>query len=125
MNAKGIILDESITDIGSGLNYNRKKWNQLLTEVMQDKIDTIYVTYKDRFIRFGFEWFERLCNMHDTKIIVLNNKATSPDQELVDDLISIIHVFSCRLYGLRKYKTKLEKDKSLKGGELNDQNSSS
>ena len=125
VNAKGIILDESITDIGSGLNYNRKKWNQLLTEVMQDKIDTIYVTYKDRFIRFGFEWFERLCNMHDTKIIVLNNKATSPDQELVDDLISIIHVFSCRLYGLRKYKTKLEKDKSLKGGESNDQNSSS
>ena len=63
--------------------------------------------------------------MHDTKIIVLNNKATSPDQELVDDLISIIHVFSCRLYGLRKYKTKLEKDKSLKGGESNDQSSSS
>lgn len=125
VNAKGIILDESITDIGSGLNYNRKKWNQLLTEIMQDKIDTIYVTYKDRFIRFGFEWFERLCNMHDTKIVVLNNKATSPDQELVDDLISIIHVFSCRLYGLRKYKTKLEKDKSLKGGESNDQNSSS
>ena len=125
VNAKGIILDESITDIGSGLNYNRKKWNQLLTEVMQDKIDTIYVTYKDRFIRFGFEWFERLCNMHDTKIVVLNNKATSPDQELVDDLISIIHVFSCRLYGLRKYKTKLEKDKSLKGGESDDQNSSS
>ena len=92
---------------------------------MQDKIDTIYVTYKDRFIRFGFEWFERLCNMHDTKIVVLNNKATSPDQELVDDLISIIHVFSCRLYGLRKYKTKLEKDKSLKGGESDDQNSSS
>ena len=72
---------------------------------MQDKIDTIYVTYKDRFIRFGFEWFERLYNMHDTKIIMLNNKTTSPDQELVDDLVSIIHVFSCRLYGLRKYKT--------------------
>lgn len=120
VNAKGIILDESMTDIDSGLNYNRKKWNQLLVEVMQDKIDTIYVTYKDRFIRFGFEWFERLCNMHDTKIVVLNDKSTSPDKELVDDLVSIIHVFSCRLYGLRKYKTKLEKDKSLKGGELND-----
>lgn len=120
VNAKGIILDESITDIGSGLNYNRKKWNQLLMEVMQNKIDTIYVTYKDRFIRFGFEWFERLCKMYNTKIVVLNNKTTSPDQELVDDLVSIIHVFSCRLYGLRKYKTKLEKDESLKGGEQND-----
>lgn len=63
--------------------------------------------------------------MHDTKIIMLNNKTTSPDQELVDNLVSIIHAFSCRLYGLRKYKTKLEKDKSLKGGESNDQNSGS
>lgn len=92
---------------------------------MQDKIDMIYATYKDRFIRSGFEWFERLFNMHDTKIIMLNNKTTSLGQELVGNLVSIIHVFSCRLYGLRKYKTKLEKDKSLKGGELNDQNSSS
>lgn len=53
---------------------------------MQDKIDTIYVTYKDRFIRFGFEWFERLYNMHDTKIIMLNNKTTSLGQELVDNV---------------------------------------
>ena len=52
-NAKGVILDETITDIGSGLNYNRRKWNELLEEVMNNKIETIYITYKDRFIRFG------------------------------------------------------------------------
>lgn len=112
-NAKGIILDEVITDVGSGLNYNRKKWNQLLYNVEQNKIKTIFITYKDRFIRFGFDWFNRFCNEHNTKIIVLNNPDTSPDKELVDDVIRIIHVFSCRLYGLRKYKNKIKNDKSL------------
>ena len=119
-NAKGIILDETITDIGSGLNYNRKKWNKLLEDVMQDKIDTIFITYKDRFIRFGYDWFERLCKIHNTEIVVLNNIETSPTQEIIDDMISIVHVFSCRLYGLHKYKSKLENDKSLKGGENDD-----
>lgn len=118
VNAKGVILDEAISDIGSGLNYNRKNWNKLLEDVMENQIDTIYITYKDRFIRFGYEWFERLCNMHNTKIVVLNNVNTSPTQEMVDDMISIIHVFSCRLYGLRKYKNKLKNDESLKGGNV-------
>lgn len=112
-NSKGVILDESITDVGSGLNYNRKKWNQLLHDVEQDKVKTIFITYKDRFIRFGFDWFNRFCNEHNTKIIVLNNPDTSPDKELVDDVISIIHVFSRRLYGLRKYKNKIKNDKAL------------
>lgn len=114
-NAKGVILDQEITDIGSGLNYKRKKWNQLLNMVMENKINQIFITYQDRFVRFGFDWFENLCKQHGTKIIVINNPSTSPDQELVNDLISIIHVFSCRLYGLRKYKKKLKDDHSLTG----------
>lgn len=114
-NAKGVILDQEITDIGSGLNYKRKKWNQLLNMVMENKISQIFITYQDRFIRFGFDWFENLCKQHGTKIIIINNPSTSPDQELVNDLISIIHVFSCRLYGLRKYKKKLKDDHSLTG----------
>ena len=122
-NAKGIILDETITDIGSGLNYNRKKWNQLLEEVMDNQIDTIFITYKDRFIRFGYDWFKKLCKKHNTEIVVLNNIETSPAQEMVDDMINIVHVFSCRLYGLRKYKSKLKNDKSLRGSEINDPSS--
>ena len=124
-NANGVIIDEAISDIGSGLNYNRKKWNLLLDKVMQNQISTIYITYKDRFIRFGYEWFERLCNRHGTKIVVLNSPDTSPDKEMVEDLVSIIHMFSCRLYGLRKYKKKLQGDDSLKGGENNDSSSKS
>lgn len=114
-NAKGIIIDQEFTDIDSGLNYKRKKWNQLLNMVMQDKINQIFITYQDRFIRFGFDWFDNLCKQHGTKIIVINNPHTSPDQELVSDLVNIIHVFSCRLYGLRKYKNKLKNDDSLTG----------
>lgn len=113
VNGKGLVLDEIISDIGSGLNYKRKKWNQLLDDVMNNEIDAIYITYKDRFIRFGYEWFESLCHKFNTKIIVLNNKTTSPRQELVENLIAIIHVFSCRIYGLRKYKKKIQKDDEL------------
>ena len=125
VNAKGVILDDVISDIGSGLNYNRKNWNKLLEKVMQNEIDTIYITYKDRFVRFGYDWFENLCKKHNAEIVVLNNIDTSPSQEMIDDMISIIHVFSCRLYGLRKYKTKIRNDGSLKGGENDDKNSKS
>ena len=83
VNAKGIILDEMITEIGSGLNYKRKKWNKLLDEVMQGKIETIYITYQDRFIRFHYDWFEKLCNRNGTKIVVLNNQETSSNEALV------------------------------------------
>ena len=112
-NHHGIIIDEYIEDIGSGLNYNRPKWNNLLESVMKDEIDTIYITYKDRFIRFGYEWFDRLCESHGTQIVILNDVESSPQKELVDDLTSIIHAFSCRLYGLRKYKQTIKNDKEV------------
>ena len=112
-NAKGMIVDEIIEDIGSGLNYNRKKWNKLIEEVMENKIDTIVITHKDRFIRFGYEWFEKFLLKFNTKILVVNNEFLSPQEELVQDIISILHVFSCRIYGLRKYKQKLKEDKEI------------
>lgn len=119
-NAKGLILDEVLTDIGSGLNYDRNKWNKLLEEVLKNKVGTIFITYKDRFIRFGYDWFERLCSAHGAKIIVLNNQATSPDQELVADTIDIVDDFTDRLSGLHKYSQMLKKDADLLGGEPDD-----
>lgn len=113
-NAKGQIIDEVVSDIGSSLNYKRKKWLDLLDEVDQNEIDIIYVAYKDRFVRFGYNYFERFCQKHGTKLISLNDKQLSPNEELVEDLVSIIHVFSCRLYGLRKYSKKISEDKRLK-----------
>lgn len=112
-NARGVILDECIEDIGSGLDYNRSKWNELIQAVMCNEVATIYVTSKDRFIRFGFEWFENLCKQYQTEIVVLNHDETSPDKELVEDLMSIVHVFSSRLDGLKKYKKIIKEDKEV------------
>ena len=112
-NAKGIIVNQCIEDFGSGLNYNRKKWNKLLDDVMGNRIKTIVITNKDRFIRFGYDWFEKFCEKFNTKIIIVNNETLSPNEELVQDIISILHVFGCRLYELRKYKNQIKEDKEI------------
>ena len=112
-NAKGIIVNQCVEDFGSGLNYNRKKWNKLLDEVMANKIKTIVILNKDRFIRFGYDWFEKFCEKFNTKIIIVNNETLSSNEELVQDIISILHVFSCRLYGLRKYKNQIKEDEEI------------
>ena len=112
-NAKGMIVNQCMEEFGSGLNYNRKKWNKLLEDVMENNIKTIVISSKDRFIRFGYDWFEKFCEKFHTKIMIVNNEALSPNEELVQDMISILHVFSCRLYGLRKYKNQIKEDEEL------------
>lgn len=113
-NANGWIVDEIITDIGSGLNYNRKNWNNLLKACFDRQVSHIIIAHKDRFVRFGFDWFENfLKDQCGTNITIVNNEKLSPEKEMIQDLISIIHVFSCRIYGLRKYKTKIKEDDSL------------
>lgn len=123
-NARGIIVNQCIEDFGSGLNYNRKKWNNLLEQVMENKVKTILISDKDRFIRFGFDWFQKFCEKFNTDIIIVNNESLSPNEELVQDIISILDVFSCRLYGLRKYKKQIKEDdeivKELQDGDRSD-----
>ena len=109
-NAKGVILDEVLTDIGSGITHNRKNFNRILELVEAGEISEIYVTYKDRFVRFGFDWFNNFCEKHGAKIIILNQSSTSPEQELVEDLLNIVTVFSARSHGLRTYKKQLEQN---------------
>lgn len=112
-NAKGIIVDEVIEDYGSGLNYNRKKWNKLLDECMLSEVGTIIIANKDRFIRFGYDWFESFLSKFNVKLVVVNNESLSPNEELVQDIISILHIFSSRIYGLRKYKRKIREDEDI------------
>lgn len=109
-NAKGVILDEVFTDVGSGINYNRKNFNRILELVEDGEVAEIYVTYKDRFVRFGFDWFNTFCEKHGAKIIILNQPSTSPEQELAEDLLNIVTVFSARSHGLRTYKKQLEQN---------------
>ena len=96
-------------------NYQSER-NQLLVEVMENKIKMILVSHKDRFVRFVFDWFEKFCNKFNVEIVVVKNERLSPHEELVQDIVSILHVFSCRLYGLRKYKKQIEGDENLAKG---------
>lgn len=64
---------------------------------MENKIKTIVISNKDRFVRFGYDWFESFCEKFNTKIIVVNNETFSPSEELVQDIVSILDVFTYRL----------------------------
>ena len=88
---------------------------------MENKIETVVISSKDRFIRFGYDWFEKFCEKFSAKIIIVNNETLSPNEELVQDIISILHVFSCKLYGLRKYKKQIKEDEEI-AQELQDGN---
>ena len=77
------------------------------------KYFAIIIAHKDRFVRFGYDWFEEFLRKMGVEIMIVNNEKLSPQEELVQDLISIIHVFSCRIYGLRKYKKKISDDEDL------------
>jgi excisionase family DNA binding protein len=98
-----------IRDIGSGLNFKRKGLKTILDEAIKGNIGEIVVTHKDRLCRFGFDLFENIIQTYSNgSIMVLNKTETSPQTELVNDLLSIITVFSSRLYGLRSHSVKKE-----------------
>jgi predicted site-specific integrase-resolvase len=104
---------EIIRDIGSGLNFRRKGLHALLDRVLDGTCKYIVVAHKDRLCRFGFDLISWLCGKFKAKILVLDEKNLSPEQEMVEDVLAVIHVFSCRLYGLRKYKRKIFEDSEL------------
>lgn len=87
---------------------HKKNWNQYSGEII-----CILIAHKDRFLRFGFEWFEHFLQLNGTNIMIVNNEKMSPEQELIHDLTSIIHVFSCRIYGLKKYKNEIKGDEEI------------
>ena len=97
---------EIITDIGSGINYNKKGLNQLIDMITNSEVDKIVVLYKDRLIRFGYELIENLCDKYGTTIEIIDNTERSSEQELVEDMIQIVTVFSARLQGKRSHKAK-------------------
>lgn len=99
---------EVITDVGSGLNANRKGLNKLIKYVIESKVDTVYIKYKDRLTRFGYEYLEKFFESYDVKIIVLEDVESKTNQEeLVEDMMSLIASFSGKFYGLRSKEKKL------------------
>ena len=111
-NPKNLIVK---SDIGSGLNDNRKELNQLLNLVQNDKINRIFIMSKDRLTRFGFNYIKQICDFHNTEIIIVSSEENdkSLSEELAEDIISVIHSSSDKLYGM-KYKISKATDK-IKG----------
>lgn len=105
MIAKGYSFDV-ITDIGSGINYNKKGLNQLIDMITNSEVEKIVILYKDRLLSFGFEMIENLCNKYGTTIEIIDNTENTEENELARDLIQIVTVFSCRLQGKRANKAK-------------------
>jgi len=97
---------EIITDIGSGINYTKPGLKKLIEKINRKEVDLIVVLYKDRLLRFGFELVEYFAELNNVKIEILDKIDKNQDQELVEDLIQIITVFSCKIQGKRKAKTK-------------------
>lgn len=96
-----------LKETGSGLNSKRKKIQQLIRMIMNDEVNRIFVTYKERLTRFGFEYIETICNMKDVEIVVLQDKEEKTiEQELAEDIMMLLASFSGKLYGLRSHKNK-------------------
>ena len=110
--SKGIVLDEQIEDIKSGMLFDRKGFDKLCQEVIRGNVEMIVIENKDRLMRFGYEMFEKFFRYFGTKILVLNDEISnkSYEQELTDDLISIIHYFSMKSYSHRRKLNKLRKE---------------
>lgn len=97
---------QEITDVGSGLNFKRTGLLRVLGLVKEGNISAVVVASKDRLARFGFELIEWLCKEYGTETVVLNNQDSTPEEELGNDLMSIVQVYCCRWNGKRRYKTK-------------------
>lgn len=95
-----------ITDVGSGINYNKKGLLELFKMINRHEIDTLCILYKDRLVRFGIEIIESFCSMNNVKLEIINQTDKTNEEELVDDILNIIHIFSCKLNGKRSHINK-------------------
>lgn len=107
--AQGLTIDEWIAEIGSGLNLQRPQFVALIDGIISGEIATVVIAHQDRLARFGVELIQHLCAVHGATLLVLNNETLSPEQELAQDLLAIVHSFSARLPGLRNEGKTLKK----------------
>ena len=111
---------EIISDIGSGINYKKKGLKELIKLITQNKVEKVVVLYKDRLLRFGFELIEYIASLYNCEIEIIDNTEKSEQQELVEDLVQIITVFSCKLQGKRANKARKLVKESIEDGEDSD-----
>lgn len=117
--SRGITLDEQFEDIGSGMSSERKNFDKICQMIFKGEIDTLVIENKDRLTRFGFDTFEKFFKYFGTTILVLNDKIENKtyEQELTEDLISVIHYFTMKSYShrrkLNRLRKELEKDEKI------------
>ena len=102
-------IARGIAEIGGGLNFKRPKFSDMVDRIVRSELSTRVIAHKDRPARCEYELLAHLCETHGCQIVVLNTESLSPEQELVQDLMTIVHCFSSRLYGLRNYRKAIQK----------------
>ena len=100
---RGLSVDEWLTEIGGGMDLTRRTFVAVMDAIERGEIATLVIAHQDRVARFGFDYLEHVAQNNDCDIVVANQQALSPDQELVHDLLAVVHTFSGRLSGLRRY----------------------
>lgn len=106
--AKGLAVDEYLSEIGGGMNFKRPIFLDIMKKIENEEVVTLVIAHKDRLCRFGFEFFEHFAKEHNCELIVVNQPSLSPQEEVVEDMLSIIDTFSNRLDGLRKHKKEIK-----------------
>ena len=107
---------EIIRDFGSSINFKRKGLLSLLERLLRGDKLRVVVAHRDRLARFGGEVIQFLVEQNGGEVVVLDETIHSPEEELTADLLAILHVFSCRMYGLRRYRDQIKKDRNLSDG---------
>ena len=107
--ARGYTVNDWISEIGGGMNMKRPRFLNLVDMICANQVERVVVAHKDRLMRFGYDLFAHLCASNQCEIVILNSETLSPEREMVEDLMTITHCFSARLYGLRNYRKALEK----------------
>ena len=98
---------ETIEDLGSGMNYNKKGLKRLIKLIIDAKVERLVLTHKDRLLRFGAELIFSLCEHFGTEVVIINRtEDASFEEDLASDVLEIITVFSARLYGSRSHKNR-------------------
>lgn len=103
-----------ITDVASGINWKRKGLKTILELANKGDIYEVVVAARDRLCRFAFELLEHILTINNVRITVLDATEMSPEQELSDDLLSIVQIFCCRRNGKRRY--------TIKAGDADEEN---
>ena len=106
---RNIEVDEWMVEVGGGLNFKRKQFLSLVDAIVEGQVARVILAHQDRLARFGYQLLVHLCETHQCELLVMNTEELSPEQELVQDLLTITHCFSSRLYGLRNYRKALKK----------------